>query len=106
MLTELGGLLLLGLGVLIWWRFRETTEGVYRATRRHCEAMDLQLLDDSLVLSGLKLKRRQGGWPALVRCYRFEFSATGAERYQGEVVTLGRRIQRIELPPYRETPEA
>nr|WP_246480376.1 DUF3301 domain-containing protein [Motiliproteus sediminis] len=87
--------------VLVWWHGRGIKDAALRATRRHCDELDLQLLDESLVLRSIRLGRDPGGWPRLRRRYSFEFSATGDERYSGETLLLGRRVQRIELPPHR-----
>jgi len=91
----------LGLVVLLWWRARGIKDAAYRATRRHCEQLDLQLLDESLVLHSLRIRRGGNGVPILQRSYRFEFSSTGDERYTGTTLLRGRRIVRIEIPPYR-----
>ncbi|HEY5717571.1 MAG TPA: DUF3301 domain-containing protein [Motiliproteus sp.] len=100
-LSDLAWLTFIGLLVLLWWRGRGIKDAAFRATRRHCEQLQLQLLDDSLVLCAWRFRCGRSGVPQLQRRYRFEFSATGDERYSGYTVLQGRRILRIEIPPYR-----
>lgn len=92
----------IGALVLLWWHGRGIKDAALRATRRHCNELDLQLLDESLVLRSLRVARDERGMLRLRRRYSFEFSATGDERYSGTTLLLGRRVKRIELPAYRE----
>lgn len=67
---------------------------------RHCQELNLQLLDQSMVITGF--------WPEIVdnanlvmrRTYQFEFSSTGDRRYQGRIVLLGMQIHAVELEAY------
>jgi hypothetical protein len=97
-------LVLIGLVVLAvgyWWRSMAAREVALVAARRHCEQHALQLLDDSVVLRGIWLQRDRSARLGVRRSYQFEFSATGAERYQGRIMTLGDRVQSVQLPPHR-----
>ncbi|WP_207061461.1 DUF3301 domain-containing protein [Motiliproteus sp. SC1-56] len=87
-----------------WWSAKGVKELAYQACRRYCRELDLQLLDDTLVLRGLWLKRDPGGRLRFWRSYLFEFSSTGDERYRGRVILLGRRIEGIQLEPHRMGP--
>jgi hypothetical protein len=105
---SLNHLILIGLvvlGVAYWWRSMGAREVALKAARRHCEQHALQLLDDSVVLRGIWLERDRNARLSVRRSYRFEFSATGAERYQGRIVTLGDRVQSVQLSPHRFHPD-
>ncbi|MFC3680906.1 DUF3301 domain-containing protein [Bacterioplanoides pacificum] len=85
----------------LFWNKQQQARGLASAVvRQHCDRQGLQLLDDTLTLDGYQLKKRRAGW-LLMRCYRFEFSSTGDERYQGVVVLAGRRVERLELDTHR-----
>ena len=71
-----------------------------KAVRKHCQQEDVQLLDDTLVMSGMAVRRGPGGW-RLHREFRFEFSSTGDERYEGKVTLAGRHIIGLRLQAHR-----
>lgn len=100
-LSKLFWLLLLGAGAAYWWVAREIKEIAYQAAKAHCHRMDVEFLDDSVVLRRLRLMRDEDGRLRLWRRYGFEFSATGAERYGGSIVLLGRRVKLIQLDAHR-----
>ncbi len=101
---DLGDLtaLFIFLGVLAYfWRAQGTRELALRATRKHLKEQQLQLLDGNVALRALWCKRDANGQIKLWRRYIFEFTATGHERYKGQVVTLGNHIEGFELEPHR-----
>ncbi|MGD8827785.1 MAG: DUF3301 domain-containing protein [Gammaproteobacteria bacterium] len=63
-----------------------------RASRRACDEMGYQFLDETVALQRWRLRRDNGGRLRFLRCFRFEFSEQGADRGQGEVETLGDRV--------------
>lgn len=63
-----------------------------RAAKAACAAEDLQLLDDTVVIAGLKLARDDDGRLLLRRTYNFDYSETGDNRRRGSVVMLGERV--------------
>ncbi len=71
------------------------------AVLSHCRKLELQLLDDYVALEGYRLKRNSENRLQLWRCYVFEFSATGWERYHGKIAVIGGRVESIYLDPYR-----
>ena len=84
-----------------WLRARELKDHVLKYAARHCEGLSLKLLDESVVLKELKpYKSKQGGF-CLKRRYVFEFTSTGEDRYQGELVIIGRHIEQINLETHR-----
>lgn len=70
-----------------------------RTARRACGQHNLQLLDESVVLSSLRMQREnENSWmPVLLRVYRFEFSTDGSGRRQGWVKMRGARVTGVQL---------
>lgn len=105
MQPDLIDLLLLGvlvLGAVLFWRAQRIRETALLATRRHCEREAVSLLDETVGLKRLRLRREAPGGPLrLWRFYEFEFTVTGGERYRGETLVIGERVARITLPPHR-----
>ena len=100
-LTKLLLLTLAGVIAVYWWQ-----SGMFKGRARelaiaHCRQLGLQLLDQSMVITGI--------WPALSdngkiefrRTYQFEFSSIGDRRYQGLLVMQGLRLKSIELETYK-----
>lgn len=100
-LSDLFWLSTIALALLYWWHSIKIKELALREVRRQCKAMDLQLLDQSVALKGLKLKRNAQGRLGLLRRYDFNFSSTGDDRYQGSIQLQGKKVIHIELAPHR-----
>jgi hypothetical protein len=77
-------------------RARETA---YRAARRHCDEMDVQILDQNVYLRRIWFKRNDAGRLSLWRTFYFEFTFSGADRYFGRVIMLGRRVEKVRTGP-------
>lgn len=92
---------LIAIGLLWWWRGHAVREQALRSTRRYCEQMGVQLLDETVVLTHLWPKRDGRGHLALRRVYEFEFTATGTDRFPGSATMLGPRLADIQLAPHR-----
>ncbi len=84
-----------------WWSAQKIKEIALTAARKSCNEMSLQLLDESVSLRALWLKRDVNGQLRMWRRYQFEFSSTGEDRYVGKVIMLGLRITDTELQPHR-----
>jgi hypothetical protein len=67
---------------------------------RHCQQLSLQLLDQSMVITGYWPARNPYGTLVMRRTYEFEFTSTGKRRYQGIIVLLGMRLESIDLEAY------
>lgn len=106
-MNDVISLLLLVIAVIIatyWWR-----SGVFKGrardlASRHCERMGLQLLDHSMVITGLWPVRGADGRLVLRRKYEFEFASLGDRRYRGLLVLVGMRLVSIELEAYKLPP--
>jgi len=101
---DLGDLLLvfiLTLPLIHWYQSQPIRDAALKAAQSHCDNLNLQLLDNCVYQRRLWFKRDRNGHLRLWRAYMFEFSATGQERYRGQVSTLGRQVLAVNLPPYR-----
>lgn|SRR5690606_21948122 len=103
-MSDLYPLLWLGVLALVifyWRRALLSKDIAFAAAQRHCREMDVQMLDQSVYLRRLWFKRNARGHLSLWRAFYFEFTATGADRYSGRVILLGRRVEAVQLEPHR-----
>lgn len=77
---------------VFWWNTMGIKQQAYDVARRHCQDLNLQLLDQSVMLKRVRLRRNQAGGLSLLRVFVFEFASTGDERYHGEIQLLGRAL--------------
>jgi len=84
-----------------FWHAHAIKELALKVTRKHCADLDVQLLDDTVVLRGLWLRRGDDGRVHWWRSYLFEFTATGDDRYPGTTEMLGKRLIALQLAPHR-----
>ncbi len=87
--------------VLFWWNTQGIRQLAYQAARVHCEEHGLQLLDQSVMLKRVRLRRNNAGGLSVLRVFAFEFASTGDERYYGEVSSLGRAPVGVTLDVHR-----
>ncbi|MEC7547300.1 MAG: DUF3301 domain-containing protein [Pseudomonadota bacterium] len=95
---------LAGLGLLGWPAIQRQQAArvlALRYLRKQCQQEALQLLDDTVSLSRMRLKVVKGR-PVLVRSYDFEFSVDGGDRYPGSLVLEGYRPVSVVLAVQRE----
>jgi len=84
-----------------WWDSASAYEKAYQAARQACEEGGVQLLDDTLERTKIRLCRHERGYMHFCREYEFEFSSDGEVRYAGHLKLSGQRLQHIEMDPYR-----
>jgi len=87
-------------GVGFWWQSDRVRSFAYQYVINYSREHGLQLLDQSLVLVGLKPVRGEDGGLHLRRRYRFEFSTTGEIRYKGWIEMNGVRMQKLDVEPH------
>ncbi|HEY8035908.1 MAG TPA: DUF3301 domain-containing protein [Methylobacter sp.] len=92
--------LLLG-AYLYWFNGQLVKEVALKAVRMNCLNLEVQMLDEYVALNSIRLKRDQSGKMRVQRIFLFEFSSTGNERYNGVCIMLGRRVESIQMEPYR-----
>jgi len=84
---------LLGAVVWFWQDSLVARELAHSASVRACRQYGVQLLDDTVALDSLWLRRNGTGQIRLERRYLFEFTESGTSRQRGVVVMLGRRTE-------------
>ena len=94
-------LLLIGVLLAYWWRSGSFKGRARALAISHCEQLELQLLDQSMVICGIWPQRNSSGSLSLRRTYQFEFTSTGDQRYQGVLVMFGMQLQSIQLETYK-----
>jgi hypothetical protein len=82
-------MILIALGAAWWSTARAAAERAEEVGRNACSAAGVQWLDQTVHADGLRLRRRQDGWPGLERSFRFEYSEDGEDRHTGRLVLLG-----------------
>lgn len=92
---------IIALGLMYWWTAYGIKQLALQATENYCRRMDVQLLDQSLALKRISIKRSAEGRLQLIRMFHFEFASTGDDRYQGETIMHGRTCTNIQLSPHR-----
>jgi len=107
-LTTVIGLGLLALAVWFWADSARTRELTLQHCAQACREANVQFLDQTVALAGLRLGRDARQRLRMLRTYSFEFSTSGQDRHQGLAVVLGNRIEfvRLEHPrgPFIMTP--
>jgi Protein of unknown function (DUF3301) len=98
---ETAAIVLIAVGLLLWIDSLRAREHAVRAGKSACERYNLQLLDDTVSFTRLRLARDDEGQLKLARTYTFEFSDTGNNRRHGAIVMLGSELQDLRLEPYR-----
>jgi len=76
-----------------WWNAsRAATELAIRVGHDACRRAGVQLLDQTVHATRLRLRRRDDGRLGLERSFRFEYSHDGADRNRGLMVFHGERL--------------
>lgn len=96
-MTQLFPLLLVTACAWYWWHASRAREVAIAAARRACQQCDVQFLDQTVAVQGLRCRRdAQGHWHVW-RKFSFEFSVDGANRGQGFVIIQGDRLYDMHL---------
>ncbi len=82
---------------MIWFRHDQLRRRALVAARRACSEAGMQLLDETVGLQRIRIRRDEGGWPRLHRIFAFEFSQSGNDRYAGWVEFGGETLLKVEL---------
>lgn len=101
MLDDLILIALLLSAYLHWFNGQRVKEAALQAVRANCLNLEVQMLDEYVALNSIRLKRDKTGKMRLRRTFLFEFSSTGNEHYNGICIMLGRRVESIQMEPYR-----
>ncbi|MGH8031674.1 MAG: DUF3301 domain-containing protein [Luteimonas sp.] len=84
-------LLLIAAGIVLalWSAARGAAERAEAVGRSACELAGVQLLDQTVHASGLRLRRNDDGRLGVERSFRFEYSDDGVQRHLGRLVLRG-----------------
>lgn len=85
----------------LFWHHLSISQRAYRAAKQRTEEIGVVLLDQSVILRKVTLRRSTHSLFALQRRYDFEFSSIGDVRYPGYIVFTGKRLQKIHLAAFR-----
>lgn len=102
-LSDLTLLFAVGTIFAIWWRQLKNRTQALQAIKNHCEQLELQLLDETLIQRSLRFRKMENGKRYLVRAYEFEFAVSGAKRYKGIGYFSSGRSLGFELDAYEIT---
>lgn len=91
-------LLCFGVGLYAWMRARDAAEVARRHGAQACAQAGVQLLDHTVALVKLGLRRDEDGRLRVLRQYRFDYSRDGSDRLSGGLALLGLKLQWITSP--------
>ncbi|TXH65816.1 MAG: DUF3301 domain-containing protein [Lysobacteraceae bacterium] len=75
-----------------WSASRAAAEQAVTLGREACEAAGVQLIDQTVHATGLRLRRGEDGRLGFERSFRFEYSLDGADRHVARLVLQGQRM--------------
>lgn len=90
-------LLVTGVGLWFWRDSLGAREQARAASSRACRQVNVQLLDDTVALERLWLRRDCDGRLKWERLYVFEFTDTGHRRQTGSVLLVGWRVEVLHM---------
>jgi hypothetical protein len=98
-------LLLLALVAVVglWLKLSAARERAVREARQQCQQHGLQLLDETVGLRAVRL-RRVNGLRRVERCYGFEVSIDGHDREPGRLWMIGDALSSLSLPTIERLP--
>ena len=99
-MDELTAILLLGAIGWFWYSSAQVRDIAIMGAKIRCESRGLLLLDQTISLTKIRLRRDSSGQMRFEREYQFEFSSNGDDRYEGTMTLYARRISKfsIEIP--------
>lgn len=102
-LSNLLMLLVLGSIVGLWLKLSVARERAMHEARRLCLQHGLQLLDETVGMRGIRV-RRANGLRRLERCYGFDVSIDGDDRQPGRLWMIGNAVTSVSLPTTEAAP--
>ena len=91
-MSEILYLVILGFIVWFWRDSMQAKELAVKASSRACKQINAQFLDQTVVLTKLRLCRTKSGTMALCRLYTFDFTLDGQVRREGVITMKGQLI--------------
>lgn len=84
--------------IAVWYDAMRAHERARVCSRDLCAAAGVQLLDQTVALRRLRVRRLPGQGLALWRCYGFELSTNGSDRRRGSLDLIGGELAAYDLP--------
>ncbi len=97
---ELSLIVIMLLGAWYWLDGVASREAAVHTGRELAARWNLQLLDESVSCTKLRIGRNSRGHAKLMRTYEFEVSTDGSDRLECHLVLLGKQLQSWHIPPY------
>ncbi|KGM08143.1 hypothetical protein LP43_0566 [Methylophaga thiooxydans] len=94
-------LLVLSLLSWLWWDSRGVAERATIAARGYCGNAGVTFLNDTVAWQKMRLKRNRQGRMQLQRTYFFEFASDMQQRYRGQIIMLGKKVESVSLDVFR-----
>jgi hypothetical protein len=82
----------IAIGFALWSSARAAAERATALGREACHAAGVQLIDQTVHASGLRLRRGDDGRLGFERSFRFEYSQDGTDRQIARLVLRGDRL--------------
>ena len=98
MTLTLFALLAIGALTILWSASRLAAEAARRASHTACERAGVQLLDQTVMLTKMTLRRDSLGRLRILRRYSFDYSRQGVDRARGTLALMGNELQWISQP--------
>ncbi len=81
-----------GAAFAFWSAGRAAAESAEALGRQACQKAGVQLLDQTVQATRIRLCRHETGWLGWERTFRFDYSITGHDRHVGRLVLRGERM--------------
>jgi hypothetical protein len=91
-------MLLVAAVVFVWSASRAAADAARRHGHAVCQRAGVQLLDQTVALTRLGLRRDRQGRLRLLSQYSFDYSPDGVNRHRGSMALLGADLQWITDP--------
>jgi hypothetical protein len=95
--AELFLLILLGLAMWFWKDTLRAREMALAASRELCNRQHFQLLDATVSMQRMELRRSPRGRVQLQRTFQFTYSDNGDSRRTGFVIVAGNHVEQVGL---------
>ncbi len=101
LLSDVVVILILCVLAWLWWLDRGFKQSAYLKCKHYCDNANVTLLDENIHIKKIGLRKNSKGQWVIYRCFRFEFTSTYEQRYEGSMETLGKNVINIKLAPHR-----
>lgn len=95
-------LIILAVAAWFWFNSISARDLAIHKGRDLAERMQLQLLDETVACTKLRLARNSRGQVQLLRTFEFDVSPNGTDRLECNLVLLGNQLQTWHIPPYQQ----